>query len=111
MKSNVITNSLVHARSVQSLPQSGFRRHLLNHKYVKFAIFIKMEGHKLLLNNFFIFRPKKGYWNHWESGANAIRVSRVVVVACVAVRVHIVEVRRVGHVGRTLPPVVRGYSL
>lgn len=69
-----------------------------------------MEGHKLLLNNFFIFRPKKGYWNHWESGANAKRVRRGV-AACATVRGHKVEARRVGHAGRTLPPAVRGYSL
>ncbi len=42
-----------------------------------------------------------------ESGAERVRVRRVVVVARVPVRVHVHEVRRVGSVRRPLPPVAR----
>lgn len=47
-----------------------------------------------------------GYYNEEESGNNAIDVTRVVVVE-VAVVVDIIEIRRIGQIGRPLPPVVR----
>lgn len=49
------------------------------------------------------FRPYSELLNVWESGADAIRVVRVVVVA-VAIVVDIPEVRGVGYIRRPQPP-------
>lgn len=49
----------------------------------------------------------RGYCNGGKSGDNPIDVVRVVVVVEIAIAVDSIEVRGVGNVGRTLPPVVR----
>lgn len=49
---------------------------------------------------------RSGYYNGGESGHHAIDVAGVVVVTRVAVVVHIHEVRAIGQVGRTLPPII-----
>lgn len=54
-----------------------------------------------------LFRPYTWLLDICESGADAIHVGRVVVVA-VAVVVDIPEIRRVADIRRTQPPVVGG---
>lgn len=56
-------------------------------------------------NNYILFHPYSWLLVLWESGHNAIRVASVVVVQ-VTVVVHIPEVRSVGSIRRTQPPVL-----
>ena len=56
-------------------------------------------------NIYILFHPYSWLLVLWESGHNAIRVASVVVVQ-VTVVVHIPEVRSVGSIRRTQPPVL-----
>ena len=68
-------------------------------------ILLHFPSHTYSRRNY--FRPYTWLLNVCESGADAIRIGRIVVVV-VAVVVDIPEVRRVADIWRTQPPVVGG---
>jgi len=84
---------------------------------VYYLLRLRIDGYILLLTHISLditiveksFRLYTWLLNVCESGADAIRVAGVVVVA-VAVRVDIPEIRSVANIGRAQPPVVSGYA-